>query len=87
MEENERRLVHLLLDKALDVSDQTRHYVAVEFSNYGNPVCIRVQEGGFDQSEDYSLVEDFRSGKIVGSIRFQRTLDYLDSLLPQACVS
>lgn len=83
MEEKERNIIHLLLDKAMNVKQLTNHYVHMDYGGSSGAVSIRVQEGPFDFDEDYSLKEDFDSGKIVGSKRVQRTLDYLDSLLPQ----
>lgn len=78
---NEKVLLHVMLDKILEVQDKTEHFAELVFSNFGNDVRIYVMEGGFDARNDYSLEEDFEKGKISGSIRFERALDYLDSLL------
>ena len=78
---NERLLLHVMLDKVLDVQDKTEHYTELVFSNLGNEVRIYAMEGEFDAKKDYSLEEEFEREKIPESIRFKRALAYLDSLL------
>lgn len=86
MEKNtqERIMLHMLIDKALDVMELTPHYVRINMSNYGNLIEINVRENGFDSEEDYALTEGFYAGKILDSKRFKRTIHYLDSLMDKS---
>lgn len=77
----QRELIHQLVDRVLDVQEQTNHFASVDMSNYGTYLSVRITEGGWNAERDYSLVEDFEKDKIMGSVRFKRTLDYLDSLI------
>lgn len=57
--EKKREWAHALLDKVLDIHDQGRHYAMLNVSNYGTPLIVRAQTGGFRIREDYDLCENF----------------------------
>lgn len=77
----QRELIHHLVDLVLDIQEKTNHYASVNMSNYGSSLNVQVAEGGWDAEKDYSLVESFEKDKIIDSVRFRRTLDYLDGLI------
>lgn len=77
----QRELIHQLVDRVLDVQEQTNHYASVDMSNFGSFLSVRVTEGGWGAEKDYSLSEDFEKDKIVDSVRLQRALDYLGDLI------
>ncbi len=76
-----RDRLHLLMDKIMDVKEQTSFYASFEISGYSS-IELRVVEGPLDDISDYSLYEDIPYKKLAGSKRAQRAIDYLDSLLP-----
>lgn len=77
----QRELIHQLVDRILDVQEQTNNYASVRMSNYGNFLSIEVKEGEWEASKDYSLIEDFNKTILPENVRFRRMLDYLDSLI------
>ncbi len=78
--ENKREAIHALVDKVLDVQENTKHYAEISISNVGHDAHVYVIEGGFDSEKDYSLQEDFDFDRSAVGVRLQRTLDYLDGL-------
>ena len=78
----DRKLIHQLLDKVLDVQEQTGHYASVDFSNRGYDISVWVQLGGWCQRANFDFSEGFDMDE-VGSERFCKTLEYLDGLLPK----
>lgn len=78
----DRKLLHQLLDKVLDVQEQTVHYASVDFSNYGHDISVWVKLGGWRKGTNFDFDKDFDMDE-VGSERFRKTLEYLDGLLPK----
>lgn len=78
----DRKLIHQLLDKVLDVQEQTGHYASVDFSNYGHDISVWVKLGGWRKGANFDFSEGFDMDE-VGSERFHKTLEYLDGLLPK----
>ncbi|ANU47738.1 hypothetical protein ADH76_18865 [Enterocloster clostridioformis] len=78
----DRKLIHQLLDKVLDVQEQTGHYASVDFSNCGHDISVWVQLGGWCKEANFDFNESFDIDE-VGSDRFREALEYLDGLLPK----
>lgn len=78
----DRKLIHQLLDKVLDVQEQTGHYASVDFSNYGHDISVWVKLGGWRKGTNFDFDKDFDMDE-VGSERFRKTLEYLDGLPPK----
>ena len=78
----DRKLLHQLLDKVLDVQEQTVHCASVDFSNYGHDISVWVKLGGWRKGTNFDLNKGFDMDE-VGSERFRKTLEYLDGLLPK----
>ena len=78
----DRKLIHQLLDKVLDVQEQTGHYASVDFSNRGHDISVWVKLGGWCKGANFDFNKDFNMDE-VGSERFCKTLEYLDGLLPK----
>ncbi|CCY00633.1 unknown [Enterocloster bolteae CAG:59] len=78
----DRKLIHQLLDKVLDVQEQTGHYASVDFSNYGHDISVWVKLGGWRKGTNFDFNKGFDMDE-VGSERFRKTLEYLDGLLPK----
>lgn len=78
----DRKLLHQLLDKVLDVQEQTVHCASVDFSNCGYDISVWVQLGGWCQRANFDFSEGFDMDE-VGSERFRKALEYLDGLLPK----
>lgn len=74
----DRELIHQLVDKVLDVQEQTGHFSDAEISNCGYDIHVWVMRGGFDENKDFSLSEGFDKDN---EARIRSVIDYLDNLL------
>lgn len=74
----DRELIHQLVDKVLDVREQTDHYVSVEIKNYGSDISVWTMKGGLDKDKDF----DLHCGlDIEDADRLGTVMAYLDGLL------
>lgn len=74
----DRKAIHDLVDKVLDVREQTDHYVSVEIKNYGSDISVWVMKGGWDKDKDFDLYcrPDIEDADGLGTV-----IVYLDGLL------
>lgn len=77
----DRKAIHDLVDKALDVQEQTKRYVSVTLSNFGSDIDVYAIAGGWRKDDDFDLSKNFcREG---GGAKYDVAMAYLDSLLKE----
>lgn len=74
----EQNLIHMLLDKVFEAKENG-HEVSFELASYSY-IKLVVREKGYSTDDDYDYYGDFSLDKIVGSKRFLRAMEYLDSI-------